>query len=205
MLRTDGVVSAAVLLPRFRLSDGRSFGYVYCLCTSPDFRGMGLMRQLLSNAESLSASRNDSFIALVPADEKLALTYSKMGYRPISFVRTKGIPSDFPFERRAAEDDIPLLTRLYETEFSSAPHIVRTPKLWKTLMALYSADGGGIFIRNGGYLFAEKHSDGFIIREAAGTELPNGAGFRLPAPSGIPGVFAKGCSGDAPLLNLLFD
>lgn len=205
ILRTDGVVSAAVMLPRFRLSDGRDFGYVYCLCTSPDFRGKGLMRRLLTEAEKFCAARNDSFVALVPADEKLAVTYSKMGYDPLTFSRAEGFPSDIHFERRATEKDIPLLCRLYGDEFASALHIARSPKLWKTLIDLYSADGGGIFIHNGGYLFAESHGNGFIIRETAGTDAPANAGVRLPAFSGAPRVFAKGYSGDPPLLNLLFD
>ncbi|MBQ1223292.1 MAG: GNAT family N-acetyltransferase [Oscillospiraceae bacterium] len=205
VLRTDGIISAAVLLPRFRLSDGSTFGYVYCLCTSPDFRGGGLMRRLLTEAEDFCYSRGDSFVALVPANEKLALTYSKMGYSPVTCATIGKNASRFAFSCRAGEEDIPLLNELYENRFAASPHIIRTPKLWKTLMKLYSADGGGIFIHKGGYLFAESRHEGFIIREAAGTDIPEGIGYQLPASNGVPVVFAKGYSGSAPMLNLLFD
>lgn len=205
LMKTDGVISSAVLLPRFTLSDGRHFGYVYCLCTAYEFRGMGLMRKLLDQAEDLCSKRGDSFVALVPANEALAKTYSKMGYSPVTCTKLCGAAAEFSFDSRAKEEDIPLINDMYEKQFASVPHVVRSQELWKTLMALYSLDGGGIFLHDGGYLFAERHNDGYIIREAAGTKIPDGVGALLPSFKGTPRVFAKGYNGNSPLLNLLFD
>lgn len=202
---TLALPGAAVLVPRFNLSNGQSFGYVYCLCTAPEHRGKGLMSRLLSLAEELCAARGDSFVALVPASPELGLTYGRRGYRPVGFRKTGGVPAPTLPGRRATERDIPALNRFYEEEFGNTVHVRRDEKLWKTLMALYSADGGGIFLSDGGYLFAEAAEGGLVIREKAGTPLPDRAAFALPAAAGTPHVLAKGNICPGLELNLLFD
>ncbi|MBR4941178.1 MAG: GNAT family N-acetyltransferase [Clostridia bacterium] len=204
-IRVGGKIAVFVLLPRFQLSDGRSFGYVYCLCTDENFRGRGLMRKLLARGEELCLARGDSFTALIPADEKLALTYQRLGYVPISYCEKKSGLSSAIGGRKATSEDIPLLNSLYEAEFGSALHIRRSPQLWQKLMELYGADGGGIFTDGRTYVFAEKREKGFCIREKAGETPDFSRDCLLPAKSGIPRVLARGYTGEVPLLNLLFD
>lgn len=197
--------ASAVMLPRFTLTGGETFGYVYCLCTGPEYRGMGLMRRLMDSAHEFCARRGDAFTALVPADAGLALTYGKMGYAPAGFCLSGEKPGPEPGGRPGSFSDIPFLNALYEREFAAAEHVGRDGKLWETLMALYGADGGGIRVFDGGYLMLERMGGELRIREKAGEVPPTGGSFLLPGLDGTPRFFARGAGERKLLLNLLFD
>lgn len=205
VVRDGEKLVSAVMLPRFTLDSGETFGYIYCLCTVPEYRGMGLMRRLMDSAHEFCARRGDAFTALVPADAGLALTYGKMGYVPAGFCLSGEKPGPKPRGRPGEFSDIPFLNALYEREFAAAGHIGRDERLWKTLMALYGADGGGIRVFDGGYLMLERMGEELRIREKAGEVPPAGGSFLLPSLDGTPRVFARGAGERKLLLNLLFD
>ena len=54
--------------------------YIYALCTSPAYRGRGYMRELLAVAKNHFSNFGYKFFMLLPADEKLAETYRRIGF-----------------------------------------------------------------------------------------------------------------------------
>lgn len=59
---------------------GQHFAYVYAVATAPGFRGRGLCRALIADAKSILKREGYHGILLVPAGEKLAEMYRKMGF-----------------------------------------------------------------------------------------------------------------------------
>ncbi len=57
--------------------------YLYAACTLKEYRGRGLMAELLGFAKSIASERNKFFIALKPADESLYNYYSRFGYQSV--------------------------------------------------------------------------------------------------------------------------
>lgn len=55
-------------------------GYIYAACTHPDYRGKGIFRKLLSQAES-----DMPFIMLIPAEPNLYEMYRKLGYNKTAY------------------------------------------------------------------------------------------------------------------------
>ncbi len=54
--------------------------YIYALCTSPEHRGRGLMRELIGAARAHFEKFGYRYFMLLPASEALADTYKKMGF-----------------------------------------------------------------------------------------------------------------------------
>lgn len=201
------------------------FGYIYALCTAPEFRGRGYMKLLADAAHDLFIARGDAFAALVPASRELARTYERQGYRPAFYClrrQLKHLPGGAGM-RRAGPKDLPALLELYAENMAGSCHILRDGALFQTLDALYGADGGGFFIGENGYACFCSVNGGFEIRELcprngdgpllADLSATVGGPFlelRLPASSGglygmIRPLGADIPLPDAPLFNLLFD
>lgn len=220
----DGTLCSMAILPQFRLSDGRTAGYIYALCTRTQCRGRGLMIRMLDAAHRLCEARGDNFTLLVPASQKLFETYARFGYAPLNFLDSFEISAgEGPVLRRATAIDFQRIDRIYRTQSAGQLRIFRPSILYRTLDALYHESGGGFYVGgNGGYVFIDAE-DGITVREAADlSDLPallravpslfgvERVSCRLPAASGTPYVCARGLgAGDAfrvfPLINLLFD
>ena len=54
--------------------------YAYGVCTHPDHRGRGVFTRLMDNCEATARLAGADFICLIPATERLADTYARMGY-----------------------------------------------------------------------------------------------------------------------------
>ncbi|MGM9683671.1 MAG: GNAT family N-acetyltransferase [Eubacteriales bacterium] len=85
MLNSGETVSAmASLVPvEVRRQGGRTSlrgFYIYGVCVGPQYRGRGLFREVMAEAESRAVITGGGFVCLIPADEGLARTYGKMGY-----------------------------------------------------------------------------------------------------------------------------
>lgn len=77
------IVSSLYLLKSHISSGGKIYHgrYLYAAATNKDFRGRGLMSQLIFEAETLVRDKGLDFIALVPAEESLYDYYSRFGYK----------------------------------------------------------------------------------------------------------------------------
>lgn len=76
------VISALYLLSAKIRCDGQVFNgrYLYAASTLPQFRGKGIMSELLEQANKFAQEKKLDFIALVPASDSLYNYYSKFGY-----------------------------------------------------------------------------------------------------------------------------
>ena len=79
----DEVVSALYLLKAEIKCDGNTYEgrYLYAAATLPEYRGKGLMSQLIKEAAEYAAGKNFDFIALVPASDSLYNYYERFGYK----------------------------------------------------------------------------------------------------------------------------
>ncbi len=57
--------------------------YLYAACTLKNFRGRGIMSQMLEFSECIASERNKKFIALKPAEASLYDYYSRFGYKSV--------------------------------------------------------------------------------------------------------------------------
>ena len=82
----DGrIVSVLFLLDGMMHINGCDYSsyYLYAACTLKDYRGKGIMSDMLGFAKSLSISRNKQFIILKPGEKSLYGYYEKYGYKSV--------------------------------------------------------------------------------------------------------------------------
>ncbi len=80
----NGIISSMLFLLEGKLIiDHKEYDayYLYAAATLKEFRGRGVMAQLLEYSKNTAAGRNIDFICLKPAEESLFDYYSKHGYR----------------------------------------------------------------------------------------------------------------------------
>ena len=78
-MKCNGVTLAQFVGIEASLSDKRGI-YVYALCTAPDARGRGYMKELLDLASEHFCECGYEFLFLLPANETLACTYKRLGF-----------------------------------------------------------------------------------------------------------------------------
>lgn len=82
----DGVIASVLFLlegdMHIKGNDYPSY-YLYAACTLNEYRGRGLMTELLGLASSIAIEQRKFFIALKPAEESLYHYYSRFGYQSV--------------------------------------------------------------------------------------------------------------------------
>lgn len=150
--------------------NGARGAYIYAVCTRRRYRGMGVMRTLLTAVLGILRSRGMSFAFLVPARREYFPMYEKLGF-DICVPGLSGTPGcggvrtavgieDFAALRPTAFDGD--FDRLYSLYLSS-PQV--SPTKGKALFRLSLeeyADGGICYTRAGG---DDAEPDGYVIFE----------------------------------------
>ena len=149
---------------------GARGAYIYAVCTRRRYRGMGVMRTLLTAVLGILRSRGMSFAFLVPARREYFPMYEKLGFDVCvpglsgtpgcGGVRTAVGIEDFAALRPTAFDGD--FDRLYSLYLSS-PQV--SPTKGKALFRLSLeeyADGGICYTRAGG---DDAEPDGYVIFE----------------------------------------
>ena len=73
------LIGMASLIPA--ATDSGALGYyAYGVCTHPHYRGCGVFKTLMERCEKTALENALDFICLIPATERLAETYLRMGY-----------------------------------------------------------------------------------------------------------------------------
>ena len=150
--------------------NGARGAYIYAVCTRRRYRGMGVMRTLLTAVLGILRSRGMSFAFLVPARREYFPMYEKLGFDVCvpglsgtpgcGGVRTAVGHEDFAALRPTAFDGD--FDRLYSLYLSS-PQV--SPTKGKALFRLSLeeyADGGICYTRAGG---DDAEPDGYVIFE----------------------------------------
>ena len=76
--------------------------YLYAACTDPDYRGRGIMAELIETAHQICALKSIDYICLLPAEESLYGYYERFGYKPLYGIR---IINKSAFECAQTESD----------------------------------------------------------------------------------------------------
>ncbi len=86
-------VSSLYLLESDILIGGVSYDayYVYGVCTHPDYRKKGLMKNLFHFTEKLVKERNVDYLFLVPAEDYLFDIYSQFGFKKGVYYKEKTV------------------------------------------------------------------------------------------------------------------
>lgn len=150
------LVSALHLLPcRVLLPGGETAPahYVYAVATFPEFRGRGLVRELLAFAERYGAERGERFSAVLPADEGLTSLYAKAGYLPFYEVRRQEASAALVREQAAEPRPGLRLVSFRALCRARARFLSRSPGsvLWDEKAVFYAAESARLY---GGRLLA---------------------------------------------------
>ena len=129
-------------------------GYIYAACTHPEYRGKGIFRRLLIEAEA-----DMDFMMLIPAEPELYAMYRKLGYDRIAYSK---YPAEVEIDGFAKpfNGDFKELYRIYlenlgENEFIKPYNIF-------VLSVYYFAKHGMIHLDN---------DNGFMIYETNGKNI----------------------------------
>lgn len=150
--------------------NGARGAYIYAVCTRRRYRGMGVMRTLLTAVLGILRSRGMSFAFLVPARREYFPMYEKLGF-DICVPGLSGTPGcggvrtavgieDFAALRPTAFDgDFDRLYSLYLSSPQASP--MKGKALFRLSLEEY-ADGGICYTRAGG---DDAEPDGYVIFE----------------------------------------
>lgn len=161
----------AGMLCTFTVSlNGARGAYIYAVCTRRRYRGMGVMRTLLTAVLGILRSRGMSFAFLVPARREYFPMYEKLGFDicvpglsgtpGCGGVRTAVGHEEFDALRPTAFDgDFDRLYSLYLSSPQASP--MKGKALFRLSLEEY-ADGGICYTRAGG---DDAEPDGYVIFE----------------------------------------
>lgn len=149
---------------------GARGAYIYAVCTRRRYRGMGVMRTLLTAVLGILRSRGMSFAFLVPARREYFPMYEKLGFDVCvpglsgtpgcGGVRTAVGHEEFDALRPTAFDgDFDRLFSLYLSSPQASP--MKGKALFRLSLEEY-ADGGICYTRAGG---DDAEPDGYVIFE----------------------------------------
>lgn len=152
----EEVISALQMIPYPMTYCGKTVAtaYISGACTHPDYRGNGVMRQLLSQAFSRMYGNDVMFSTLIPAEPWLYGYYSRMGYAPVfNYSERMHIPS--PETKRIETGSTTESTTGYRVDAyqylskklaARACCIQHTPADFKVILADLELTGDSVFI-----------------------------------------------------------
>lgn len=167
----DGrVVSMLFLLPAEIIVAGERnpVWYVYACATLPEYRGRGLMQQLLSTAFEAAILQSVFALVLVPASESLFGFYEKSGYSRLYKRPVKGL--QMPVDIMNQEE---IISKKSVVDILSCRDSLLTRELdicWgvdhlRFVLQELKQNGGGFSFTNDGYVLFEIQDDRLTIRE----------------------------------------
>lgn len=78
--------------------------YLCGLATDPEYRGHGIMQQLISEIENRARLNGNRFTLLIPADNHLRNYYAKLGYQTLMNIKEAGIGSECENRKKTTND-----------------------------------------------------------------------------------------------------
>jgi GNAT superfamily N-acetyltransferase len=200
---SEELTAMAVSLPVRWL--GKDAAYLYAVCTDPAYRGRGLCRRLMGEAEAELKARGCSFAALVPGEESLFRFYESLGYQTCFFCRHQTFP---------AGDSAPVLPVSPARYASLRAAFPESGVQYDEKFLAYQAKDGLLLELPGlGCAAAERRKTGWALAELLSPQPEKAAGAvcaflgceKLPArlPGAAPFGMAKSLDGSAPISSYL--
>ncbi len=168
----DGIPASAMQLMPYRLKlcgkviDAR---YVSGVCTLPEYRGGGLVREMFGFALPKMYDMGADISILIPAVDGM---YEKFGYRRIAERRLYEVEDICGFDtaEEISNNLILMLDRVYKKEMSQkSVYVDRCRFDWERILTdLLKLSGGKVLISDGGYALAYPKGEKFEIWEICG-------------------------------------
>ncbi len=149
--------------------DGLSCRYIYAACTAQNYRGRGLMGDLIEYSKNYCADNGIDTLFLVPAEDSLYGYYKKFGFIPkmrrAEIVLKGGCEKFFDEEkttdiRKIAERRIKLLSSVKRFAFDLATTEYTVAEFLHTGGEIYSNDS-----KNGFLAFVRKEGENALVKE----------------------------------------
>ncbi len=154
--REDSKPLAMLTMMNVNLKDKEGI-YIYAVATLPQYRGKGICRNLMDEAQRIAIKKGKSFSCLVPQEENLISMYRKMGYDKEIFLYKTTILGEgkeyYKFKRCSFENFSKLRERYLDSFSFSISHPVSELKYVYDEITL---NGGNIL------LFSEDSEEKYV-------------------------------------------
>ena len=145
----EKLISMLQMLP-YEINGFGKVSYIFGACTYPEFRGKGLMAELIAFSEKLDREAGVKASILIPQEQSLFNFYKRFGYEPDFKIKhkeyfkqnKKGHPYTF-FEIESK--DVPLLNQAYEDSLKDTYYVVREVDYWDKQIDMFGTLGGKVF------------------------------------------------------------
>lgn len=174
----EEVVSALQMLPYPMTFCGHTVhtSYISGACTHPEFRGNGIMRELLSQAFTRMFRHRIYFSTLIPAEPWLFDYYARMGYAPVfrHAIKESTIPDFIPSKEVSVDTITEYEEDVYQylnAQLAKRPYCIQhTQADFQVIMADLPISGGYLFTARqdgsvDGVAIAYKRGKKLIINE----------------------------------------
>ncbi len=168
-------VSVLYMLESVIVVDKKEYSayYIYAVCTHPDYRGKGLMKNLFEELFKLAKSRNIDYLFLVPEEEYLFHIYEKLGFK-IGFSYSEKAVYKKDYQKGQTQKSEKLTYEKYRKSIRGNPKNVPFVILGKsTFNSFFNSKSGEVKIvsvENEGYALYEETEETLTIFELFGNE-----------------------------------
>ena len=176
--REGGRIASMIFFPRYDFRIEREhygLGYICGAATLPQYRGRGLMGQLIEASHEAMRERGDRFAALIPASDSLYGYYRRYGYHEL-FVRSRlKVNRDEKITGAGytlqAADNTDLIYGLYLKGISPLSSVViQSRTTFDAVVKEFRLTGGDILVSSDSsiYCFVRQDGKGLYVREVFG-------------------------------------
>ena len=189
--RHDGRVVSMVFFPRYDFKSGdlvTSLGYICGAATLPEYRGKGIMADLLNTSFGVMKARGDRYTSLIPASDSLYGYYERFGFREF-FYRKKysvGISDAMegtPFNLKKMEDYAGAYRIYSEAVSRLGTVVIQSERTYGSVVDEFRLSGGEVLVseENGIICFVRLKGNTIFIRESFSATDDNKCHSDLPA------------------------
>jgi predicted acetyltransferase len=173
--RQAGRITSMIFFPGYDFKYGENYGRLGYICgaaTLPDFRGRGIMSELIAGAFDEMRSRGDEFSALIPASDSLYAYYAKFGYQDFFYRKryvVKRVAGDGePSYRLLPAADFERIYEIYSeavTQLSTV--VIQSSDIYRSVVDEFRLSGGEIYLSDDRrlYCFVRSSGDTLHVRE----------------------------------------
>lgn len=147
--------------------------YIYAVCTHPELRGKGLMKELFKELFKVSKRRSIDYLFLVPEEDYLFNIYEKLGFKTgFSYSEKVAYKNEFINDR--IDEILKLTYKKYREIIKANPKAVPVAVLKEsTFDSFFNSVSGEVKIasvENEGYALYEETEEKLVIFEFFGNE-----------------------------------